>query len=67
MRICHCLKFYSDQEAEPCRCRKTEAMTVDGKSLLFIDEIQESASAILSLRAFKESRPGLEVIAAGSP
>lgn len=39
---------------------------VDGKSLLFIDEIQESASAILSLRAFKESRPGLEVVGAGS-
>ena len=51
-------------------CRELEALTkskfINGKSLLFIDEIQESADAILSLRAFKEKRPGLEVIAAGS-
>jgi len=39
---------------------------IDGQSLLFIDEIQESPEAILALRAFKEQRPGLEVIAAGS-
>ena len=39
---------------------------IDGQSLLFIDEIQESPDAILALRAFKEQRPGLDVVAAGS-
>ena len=39
---------------------------IDGQSLLFIDEIQESSDAILALRAFKEQRPGLDVVAAGS-
>ena len=38
----------------------------DGETLLFIDEIQESKAALLSLRSFKESRPKLHVIAAGS-
>jgi predicted AAA+ superfamily ATPase len=51
-------------------CRDIEVLSntklVDGKSLLFIDEIQESAEAILSLRAFKEQRSGLDLVAAGS-
>ena len=51
-------------------CRELEVLLktpiIDGKSFLFIDEIQESADAILSLRAFKEMRPELDVIAAGS-
>jgi len=51
-------------------CRDLEVLfkadIIDGKSLLFIDEIQESPDALLSLRAFKEQRPGLDVIAAGS-
>lgn len=38
----------------------------DGKTLLFLDEIQASVSAITSLRFFREHRPGLHVIAAGS-
>lgn len=37
-----------------------------GKTLLFIDEIQESPEAILSLRYFKEQLPEMHVIAAGS-
>lgn len=37
-----------------------------GKTLLIIDEIQESTQAILSLRYFHEEMPGLHVIAAGS-
>ena len=39
---------------------------VPGKTLLFIDEIQESPEAIRSLRYFYEKIPGLHVIAAGS-
>ncbi|MBM3198167.1 MAG: hypothetical protein FJZ58_02785, partial [Chlamydiae bacterium] len=37
-----------------------------GKTLLFLDEIQEAPRAILSLRYFYEEMPGLHVIAAGS-
>ncbi len=37
-----------------------------GKTLLFIDEIQESKEALLSLRYFKENLPQQHVIAAGS-
>lgn len=39
---------------------------IDGETLLFIDEIQFSTSAIAALRYFYEERPGLHVIAAGS-
>jgi predicted AAA+ superfamily ATPase len=39
---------------------------VPGKTLLFIDEIQECPDAILALRYFKEMMPILHVIAAGS-
>ncbi len=38
----------------------------DGKSLLFLDEIQECPRAITALRYFYEQRPGLHVVAAGS-
>lgn len=37
-----------------------------GKTLLFVDEIQESPEAITSLRYFFEQMPGLHVIGAGS-
>lgn len=39
---------------------------VAGETLLFIDEIQVSKEAIMSLRYFKEDYPELHVIAAGS-
>ena len=39
---------------------------VAGKTLLFIDEIQDCPDAIKSLWSFKEDFPGLHVIAAGS-
>ncbi len=39
---------------------------IEGKTLLFIDEIQECPEAIMSLRFFKENLPDLHVIAAGS-
>lgn len=38
----------------------------EGKTLLFLDEIQSCSEAIMSLRFFKEDMPGLHVIAAGS-
>jgi predicted AAA+ superfamily ATPase len=37
-----------------------------GKSLLFLDEIQECREALSALRYFKEKMPELHVIAAGS-
>ena len=39
---------------------------VEGKTLLFLDEIQLCPRAIISLRYFYEQIPGLHVIAAGS-
>ena len=39
---------------------------VPGETLLFIDEIQVSKEAVMSLRYFKEDYPELHVIAAGS-
>lgn len=39
---------------------------VPGETLLFIDEIQVSQEAVMSLRYFKEDYPELHVIAAGS-
>ena len=39
---------------------------IPGKTLLFLDEIQECPQAILSLRYFYEQMPELHVIAAGS-
>lgn len=38
----------------------------DGNTLLFLDEIQVCPKVIMALRFFKEDRPGLHVIAAGS-
>lgn len=39
---------------------------VPGKTLLFLDEIQECERALIALRYFKEDCPDLHVIAAGS-
>lgn len=39
---------------------------VEGKTLLFLDEVQLCPRAIISLRYFYEQLPGLHVIAAGS-
>ena len=39
---------------------------VEGKSLLFFDEIQECPAALGALRFFYENRPGLHVVATGS-
>ena len=39
---------------------------IEDRTLLFLDEIQECPKALVSLRYFKEKKPGLHVIAAGS-
>ena len=39
---------------------------IPGKTLLFLDEVQECPEAIMALRYFKEDMPQLHVIAAGS-
>ena len=39
---------------------------IPGKTLLFLDEIQECQAAIASLRFFYEKKPDLHIIAAGS-
>ncbi len=44
----------------------TQKKIVPGKTLLFLDEIQECPDAIRYLRYFKEEMPELHVIAAGS-
>lgn len=45
---------------------ETQKTIVPNQTLLFIDEIQECPAAIQALRYFKEKRPDLHVIAAGS-
>ncbi|MBN1307531.1 MAG: ATP-binding protein [Chitinispirillaceae bacterium] len=51
-------------------CRNLAAFykkpVIDGKTLLFFDEIQACPDALQSLRFFYEERPGLHLIAAGS-
>lgn len=44
----------------------TETNLTDRETLLFLDEIQQCPKALLALRYFKEKRPELHVIAAGS-
>lgn len=44
----------------------TQTEIIEGKTLLFLDEIQASLPAISKLRYFYEKRPDLHVIAAGS-
>lgn len=44
----------------------TSKKTVPGKTLLFLDEIQECPNAIVSLRYFFEEMPAMHVIGAGS-
>lgn len=62
---------FFEQNLDPVRlCINLSAYfgtpVIDGKTLLFFDEIQSCPNAIQSLRFFYESKPGLHVIAAGS-
>lgn len=52
--ICNAISIISQQKIIP------------GKTLLFLDEIQDCGEAIQALRYFKEQMPGLHVIGAGS-
>ena len=61
---------FFDQNLDPDRiCANLSAYykipVLNGKTLLFFDEIQSCPKAIQSLRFFYESKPGLHVIAAG--
>lgn len=65
------VKSFFDQNLDPNRiCANLSAYygipVLEGKTLLFFDEIQDCPKAIQSLRFFYESKPGLHVIAAGS-
>ena len=65
------VKYFFDQNLDPVRiCANLSAYfnipVIDGKTLLFFDEIQSCPGAIQSLRFFYESKPDLHVIAAGS-
>jgi len=44
----------------------TSQRVIPGKTLIFLDEIQECPNAIVSLRYFYEELPGIHVIGAGS-
>lgn len=44
----------------------TNTKIIPGKTLVFLDEIQQCPKAILALRYFYEDLPGLHVVAAGS-
>ncbi len=63
-------KLFTDDIDVKKTCAALSAMTgipiVAGETLLFIDEIQTSKAAVMSLRYFKEDYPQLHVIAAGS-
>lgn len=65
------VKSFFDQNLDPNRiCANLSAYygipVLEGKTLLFFDEIQACTKAIQSLRFFYETKPGLHVIAAGS-
>jgi uncharacterized protein len=64
--FCNCFDPVNPEIIIPKLEILTEKNIIDGTSLLFLDEIQQCPKALLSLRYFKEKRPHLHVIAAGS-
>jgi predicted AAA+ superfamily ATPase len=65
------LKSLFEKDLDPVRITRDLSIALDkdiipGKTLLFLDEIQECPKAITSLRYFYEKMPQLHVIAAGS-
>ncbi len=65
------VKEIFEQDLEPERILNALSLIagkriIPGKSLLFLDEIQEAPRAITALRYFYENLPNLHVIAAGS-
>lgn len=65
-RFCECFETLDPKMI----LNRLEVMTgetiIKGKTLLFLDEIQQCPQAIKALRYFKEKMPSLHVIAAGS-
>lgn len=64
-------EFFKKNFGDPAKLIKfleadSGQMIRPGRTLLFLDEIQECSEAILSLRYFKENMPELHVVAAGS-
>ncbi len=60
-----------ERDLEPSRIVRDLSLTIgkkidEGKTLLFLDEIQACPAALASLRYFQERMPGLHVIVAGS-
>lgn len=65
------LKKIFEYDLDPVRISRELSIVLNkkiepGKTLLFIDEIQEAPKAIIALRYFYEDMPALHVIAAGS-
>jgi predicted AAA+ superfamily ATPase len=62
--------LFSDELSPVTICENIAAIfktsILPGKTLLFLDEIQDCQKAIASLRFFYEKMPGLHIIAAGS-
>ncbi|QBN19549.1 ATP-binding protein [Flavobacterium nackdongense] len=62
--------LFTETNAIESICAKLEIAfnipIIEGKTLLFLDEIQSCPSAIMVLRYFYEQKPNLHVIAAGS-
>lgn len=62
----HCFRALDPNEIVKELELLTNQDVIPGKTLLFLDEIQECPRAIMALRYFKENMPELHVIAAGS-
>ena len=65
------LKKIFEPDLDPFRISRDLSIVLNkkieaGKTLLFIDEIQEASKAIIALRYFYEEMPDLHIIAAGS-
>ncbi len=61
-----CFKTFEPENIIECISLLINKDIIEGKTLLFFDEIQECPEAIRSLRYFYEKKPGLHVIGAGS-
>ena len=61
-----CFKTLEPENIIECISLLINKDIIEGKTLLFFDEIQECPEAIRSLRYFYEKKPGLHVIGAGS-
>jgi len=61
-----CFESLDPEKIIRCITLLTETNIVAGKTLLFLDEIQQCPQAIMALRYFKEKMPELHVIGAGS-